>query len=359
MRPERERSENRVSVIVPLFNGSRTIEKTLKSILGQEHEIEIIIVDDASSDKGAAQAASLLQNESERRYRVIHHEKNRGLSASLNEGLSCASGKYILVLHQDCELLRPDWISLAVKTMEDRVAVVTGYYGIPDDADMNLAMTTFGLLRRQIHSRPSTQIETVNFSEGKCDLYDKGVLEKVGGFPIRYRIAGEDLSISINLRKQGYSIVKNYELPVVQRFGGKADSISGNIRKEFEFGKAMGGVVEEHRLSTFSDAGRGYSRARTSHRMGQLTFTGAIAISFLLYLIFPSMILVYSVFGILLLRYAYYVFLLAKGLRTMQRRSRRWLVNALRTAPLGIVSDTAYSLGFVWGLLRGLVGTKL
>ena len=104
--------------------------------------------------------------------------------------------------------------------VDERVAVITGYYGVSDVKDETFIKRAFGILRRQFHSRPEVSCEEVTFSEGKCDIYRKDLLLKVGSFPTSYRIAGEDLIVSYRLRSMGYKIMKCYDLAVVQRFTG-------------------------------------------------------------------------------------------------------------------------------------------
>jgi hypothetical protein len=260
----------------------------------------------------------------------------------------------VLVLHQDCELAKSDWISTALKTMRPSVAVVTGYYGIPDYSEMNIAKKTFGILRRQIHTLPKdiSQIERVNFTEGKCDLYDRGALDKAGGFPTRYRIAGEDLSLSIKLRTQGNLLVKDYNLPVLQRYGGKAETVTGNIWKEFEFGKAMGGVVQEHKWKIFknnNNSGK-YSQTRTSNRIGQVILATIVGLFVILSVSTLNLIFVDIVLIILLTRYLYYVAILERGFKNFRQGS---ILQPFITAPLGILSDFTYTIGFIWGTIKG------
>ena len=94
-----------VSVVIPLYNSAAHIEATLTSIIAQDYEnIEIIIVNDASTDSSPAIAKTLLEN-SGRTFRVINHPQNLGVSAARNSGLKSAKGKYIWFCDSDD---RPD-----------------------------------------------------------------------------------------------------------------------------------------------------------------------------------------------------------------------------------------------------------
>jgi glycosyltransferase involved in cell wall biosynthesis len=349
-----------VSVVIPTFNGAGTIERTLKSVLGQDATTEIVIVDDSSIDKTIDKATAILASGS-RPYKVIRHDHNEGLSATLNDGLNSTQGENILVLHQDCELMRPDWISTAMKYMGQDIAVVTGYYGMFESSDMNLAKKTFGLLRRQIHERPSDRrYEIVNFSEGKCDMYNAKILQSIGGFPERYRIAGEDLSVSIRFQKLGYKILKLYDLPVVQRYSGRAESFSGNLQKEFEFGKAMGGLVGEYKRDVFQgNLTGGYGGTRTLHRVGQVATTTIFVILALGYVISQNFLWILVGLVLFVSRYIYYAVIISTGLRSRPGLAVHRVSDSLWMPFLGIISDPIYSLGLAYGLLRSITGRKI
>lgn len=345
-------------MVIPAYNGSDTIEQTIKSVLAQDLESEIIIVDDSSSDQTLTKAITILKSGSNP-FKIIRHPRNLGLSASLNDGLAIAQGENVLVLHQDCELMKPNWISSAVKCLDPKIAVVTGYYGMSDNDEMNLAKKTFGLLRRQIHPRPAKDSEIVNFSEGKCDLYRRKVLESIGGFPTRYRIAGEDLSVSVQVRQQGYSILKQYNLPVLQRYGGKAQSFRGNLHKEFEFGRAMGGVLGEHKFRIFEDVGSGYAKARTTHRAVQVASTILLVLSALSYISTLNPLFLIATTIILAYRYVYYALTISSGFRNQRGLAKHPLIDTLWMPLLGMLSDPVYSFGFLWGLLKWAGGRRI
>jgi hypothetical protein len=85
-----------VSVIVPCYNGSAFLRDTLDSALRQTHPpLEVIVVDDGSTDDSAAIAASYGPP-----VRIIRQE-NRGVSAARNRGLAEARGNYLVFLDAD------------------------------------------------------------------------------------------------------------------------------------------------------------------------------------------------------------------------------------------------------------------
>jgi glycosyltransferase involved in cell wall biosynthesis len=105
---------SRVSVVVPTFNGASFVEEALKSILSQSHPVEIIVVDDASTDG----TKSILESFGDA-IRVIHLSQNSGGPARpLNIGIDAAEGEFIAVLDQD-DIFHRNKIEAQVKVMRD------------------------------------------------------------------------------------------------------------------------------------------------------------------------------------------------------------------------------------------------
>lgn len=117
-----------ISVVVPVYNVSKYLEKCIVSILNQTYRnLEVIIVDDGSTD-GSSQICDQLAME-DNRITVIH-KKNGGLVSARKAGISIAKGKYVINIDSD------DWIELnmihemLVQAIANDADIVTsGYYG--------------------------------------------------------------------------------------------------------------------------------------------------------------------------------------------------------------------------------------
>jgi glycosyltransferase involved in cell wall biosynthesis/GT2 family glycosyltransferase len=95
----------RVSVVIPVFNTVRYLEHTVRSVWGQTlaaDRIEIVVVDDGSSD-GSYELALRLQAQSPVTMSVLtHHDRaNRGVSATRNHAIAHATGEFIALLDAD------------------------------------------------------------------------------------------------------------------------------------------------------------------------------------------------------------------------------------------------------------------
>jgi len=84
----------KVSVIMPCFNHARFVAESANSILGQtEQDLELIIVDDCSSDNSWEVIQAVAQGD--QRVRMMRHDQNRGASRSRNDGLQAARGEFV------------------------------------------------------------------------------------------------------------------------------------------------------------------------------------------------------------------------------------------------------------------------
>lgn len=86
-----------ISIIIPCYNGSEFILDTLQTILIQsEKEIEVIVVDDGSTDN----SASVIKSLDDTRVKYVF-QNNQGVSAARNNGLKLAQGNYIVFFDAD------------------------------------------------------------------------------------------------------------------------------------------------------------------------------------------------------------------------------------------------------------------
>lgn len=94
--------EDLVSIIVPVYNVEKFIEKCVKSLMNQSHkDIEIILVDDGLPDQ-SPEIIDRIAIEDQRVH--VIHQQNKGVSAARNAGLQCATGEYVMFVDGD------DWV---------------------------------------------------------------------------------------------------------------------------------------------------------------------------------------------------------------------------------------------------------
>ncbi len=104
-----------VSVIVPTFNRAYCLARTLDSALAQTHgEIEVIVVDDGSTDDTRAMVESRYAHDRRVRY---FHQANGGVSKARNTGIAAANGEFVALLDSD-DAWQPWKIELQISCME-------------------------------------------------------------------------------------------------------------------------------------------------------------------------------------------------------------------------------------------------
>jgi len=89
-----------ITVVIPVYNTQEYLEECLTSIKNQTFSnIQVLIVNDCTPDNSMAIAEKFV--ESDNRFQIIHHEKNKGAGGARNTGISNAKGKYISFLDSD------------------------------------------------------------------------------------------------------------------------------------------------------------------------------------------------------------------------------------------------------------------
>lgn len=101
-----------VSVVIPVYNGRTHLAETLHCVLAQTHApIEIVIVDDASTDDSVGLVAEVAPQA------LRLQQRNAGVSAARNRGLAAASGHYVAFLDQD-DVWHPQQVERQVAWLE-------------------------------------------------------------------------------------------------------------------------------------------------------------------------------------------------------------------------------------------------
>lgn len=119
--------DKKVSIIIPVYNTEKYIERCITSVLGQTYQnIEVICVDDGSTDMSGSILDELGQTD--KRLFVVH-KKNEGVTEARNLALEYASGDYIGFVDSD-DYLEETMYEELVRVMEEKdVDIVTcGYY---------------------------------------------------------------------------------------------------------------------------------------------------------------------------------------------------------------------------------------
>lgn len=118
--------EIKISVIIPVYNTEKYLEKCLNSVLKQTlKEIEVIVINDGSRDssRDILESYSIVEN-----FRIIN-KKNEGASKTRNLGIEIAKGEFIYFMDADDYIEKDMLLEMYNKAKEDKLdIVVCDYY---------------------------------------------------------------------------------------------------------------------------------------------------------------------------------------------------------------------------------------
>ena len=126
----------KTSIIIPVYNVEPYIGACMDSLLKQScRDFEVIFVDDCGTDGSVQMINGFICAHPEIPCRLLHHERNRGLSAARNTGLEAAQGEYVLFLDSD-DALTPDALELLTKPLGNGSPdFIIGGYSLSDGSD--------------------------------------------------------------------------------------------------------------------------------------------------------------------------------------------------------------------------------
>jgi glycosyltransferase involved in cell wall biosynthesis len=180
-----------VSVIIPCYNGEAFLKEAIESALAQSyHRVEIIVVDDGSTDSSPEIAQRLP-------VRYIR-QPNRGLTASRNLGVRESRGSYIVFLDADDRLM-PSAIETGLRVLTERpeCAMAVGDHLFVSEDGSYLANSSKDCLAASHYEAllKSNFIEMIS-----SVLFRRSVLDQVGGFDTGLRVA-EDYELYLRIAR--------------------------------------------------------------------------------------------------------------------------------------------------------------
>ena len=231
----------KVSLIIPIYNAERYLEKCIQSACRQTYSnLEIICVDDGSTDASGKMADAFKQKDS--RVKVIHQE-NQGESAARNCGLKMASGDYVGFL--DCDdWIEEDMYEKLVEKIEstDADIAISGWYMekenesilIENEKKVDKSIFSRNELLNYLYERDSYR----EFAYMWNKLYKREILIDEYGqlllFDTNLRLGGDVLylgSIALNVGKAVYMNKAFYHY--LQRVDSGSHSKKLNQRKDW------------------------------------------------------------------------------------------------------------------------------
>ena len=142
----------KISVIIPIYNVEQYIRQCLDSVINQTlYDIEIICVDDGSTDQSSKILDDYAQKDS--RIRVIH-KKNSGYGNSINVGMDAARGEYLAILESDDVIVPEMYEELSAIGDHYNVDIVKGdFYKFTESETGNKELVPFRIVGKGMYNR--------------------------------------------------------------------------------------------------------------------------------------------------------------------------------------------------------------
>lgn len=116
----------KISIIIPVYNTEKYVEKSINSILNQSYKnIELIIINDGSTDNSEKIIKRIIRDNKNIKYKKI---KNSGVAHARNEGLRIATGKYVGFVYSDDFVSEKMYETLYKTAIKEKSDIVTCAY---------------------------------------------------------------------------------------------------------------------------------------------------------------------------------------------------------------------------------------
>ena len=212
-----------LSVVILNWNVRDLLDRCLASIRSSRYTIEMIVVDNASSDDSVAMVRSKYPQVT-----VIANETNRGFTGGNNQGIAAAEGRYVLVLNPDTEIVEQSLDRLLDYAEANPTVGAVGPMLLNPDRSIQPSRRRFptvsvalfestwlqGLAPRKLLRRfyiedvPTDVIQDVDWLTGACTLFRRQVFDRVGGYDeANFFMYSEELDLCKRIKQAGWRIV--------------------------------------------------------------------------------------------------------------------------------------------------------
>ncbi len=192
-----------VSVVIAGHNEADTIQQTMQSVLNGYPNVQLIVVDDGSTDRMAQAAMEFAEGRPQ--ITVLRSMDRGGKSSALNIGLAHASGEVLVTVDADSRLGEGSIYELVQPLQDCKVAAVSATVLAWNPFSSLVAMLQAYEYRQTIFISRMTRgrMGVLGIVSGAFGAFRTSVLKQLGGWDVG---PGEDGDLVLRLRKAGYSI---------------------------------------------------------------------------------------------------------------------------------------------------------
>ncbi|MFJ3820458.1 glycosyltransferase [Streptomyces nodosus] len=190
-----------VTVLVPAYNEAKCIENTVRSLMASEHPVEVIVIDDGSSD-GTARIVEDLRLPSVR----VVRQHNAGKPAALNRGLANASHDIIVMMDGDT-VFEPATVRELVQPFGDpKVGAVAGNAKVGNrDSLIGAWQHIEYVMGFNLDRRMYDMLRCMPTIPGAVGAFRRSALERIGG--MSDDTLAEDTDVTMALHRDGWRVV--------------------------------------------------------------------------------------------------------------------------------------------------------
>lgn len=222
--------KNKISVVIPMYNSEKTIERALDSVVNQTYNgyLEIIVVNDGSKDNSQQIVEQFIANNPNRDIKLIN-QQNGGVSKARNTGLKNATGEIIALLDSD-----DAWF-------EDKLQIQMNILKSNNLIDfLGASFEGFGLKNREEEELLKIEFKDLlykNYFQPSTIIFKSEIINKIGYFDENQRYA-EEGNYFMRIAKQFncYFLNKNLIAFGDGKAGFGESGLSANL-KEMEKGE--------------------------------------------------------------------------------------------------------------------------
>jgi len=196
-----------VTVIIPIFNEEKSIQRTLKSILSSDYpkgKLDVLMVDDASTDNSLEIAKSFVGEHNGIKVRVIAHKKNKGCGEAHNTGIRFAKGEIIQSMDADT-FVEPHSLKEMMRRFKNpKVMCVCPAMIIYKPKGIFQKIQAAEYLLGLFLRRAFLSLNSIYVTPGAFSAYRKSFFEKYGGYSENNLT--EDLELTLRIQSNGYDV---------------------------------------------------------------------------------------------------------------------------------------------------------
>ncbi|MFL6499180.1 MAG: polysaccharide deacetylase family protein [Candidatus Udaeobacter sp.] len=191
-----------ISVVIAAYNEEKLIAESLRTLLATDYrgEVEVVVIDDGSTDQTAAEIERIAQNESRIR---LFRQHNRGKARALQRGLAAAHNGVVVFIDADTQCQRDTLPRLLEPFADERVGAVSGHAKVGNlrtfIARCQALEYTCGF---NLDRRAYNHWNCITVVPGAISAIRKDAIDQAGGLSLETLAEDTDLTLSLHRRRQ-------------------------------------------------------------------------------------------------------------------------------------------------------------